>query len=97
MHQQNQAGGRDTVAAGQLINALHEMLSQLESHQLQVVLVPLNPRLRNYNEGGCKRVVADQNPKWYRQFCARHPSSRGVRRGKFDTCIKRLNTLRALQ
>lgn len=73
------------------------MLAQLESHQLQVVLVPLNPQRRGYNEGGCKRVLADQNPKWYRQFCARHPSSRGVRRGKFDTCIKRLNTLRALQ
>lgn len=73
------------------------MLAQLESHQLQVILVPLNPRLRGYNDGGCKRVLADQNPKWYRQFCARHPSSRGVRRGKLDTRIKRYNTLRALQ
>jgi len=73
------------------------LLSQLESHQLQVILVPLNPRLRNYNDGGCKRVLADQNPKWYRQFCARHPSSRGVRRGKLDTRIRRANVPRALR
>ncbi len=73
------------------------MLSDLESHRLHVVLVPLNPRLRGWSSGGCKRVKADQNPKWYRAFCLKHPSSRGVRRGKFDTRIKRKNTERALR
>lgn len=79
------------------MQAVELLLQQLESHQLQVVLVPLNPQRRGYNDGGCKRVLADQNPKWYRQFCASHPSSRGVRRGKLDTKIKRANTIRALQ
>lgn len=79
------------------MRAVELMLNQLESHRLEVVLVPLNPRLRGYNEGGCKRVVADKPPNWYRKFCANHPSSRGVRRGKFDTKIKRKNVLRALR
>lgn len=79
------------------MNPLREMLNELESHQLQVVLVPLNPKLRGYNEGGCRRVCSDLNPKWYRQLCAANPSSRGVRRGGFDTRIRRFNTLRALR
>lgn len=79
------------------MRAVELMLNQLESHRLEVILVPLNPRLRGYNEGGCKRVVADKPPNWYRKFCANHPSSRGVRRAKFDTRIKRYNTLRALR
>lgn len=78
------------------MNALQQLLNELESHQLQVVLVPLNPRLRGYNEGGMRRVCANKSPRWYSQFCGRHPSSRGIRRGKFDTRIKRANTLRAL-
>lgn len=72
------------------------MFNQLEAHRLEVQLAPLNPRLRNYNEGGCRRVVTDIPPKWYREFCNRHPSSRGVRRGKFDTRIRRANVLRLL-
>lgn len=79
------------------MTALQQMLAELESHQLQVILVPLNPRRRNYNEGGCRRVACDLNPKWYRLFCAANPSSRGVRRGGFDTRIRRFNTLRALR
>jgi len=79
-----------------LMPALQLMLNQLESHRLEVQLVPLNPRLRNYNEGGCRRVVVNQPPKWYRDFCNRHPSSRGVRRGKFDTRIRRANVMRLL-
>lgn len=76
---------------------LIQMLNELESHRLEVVLVPLNPRLRNYNEGGCKRALADQNAKWYRLFAAQHPSSRGIRKGGFDTRIRRANVLSALQ
>lgn len=76
---------------------LHQLLNELESHQLQVILVPLNPRQRNYNDGGMKRCVADKSPRWYALFCAQHPSSRGVRKGKFDTRIKRKNVLRLLR
>jgi hypothetical protein len=75
---------------------LIQMLNELESHRLEVVLVPLNPRLRGWNEGGMKRVVADRGPAWYRRLCNAHASSRGVRRGKFDTRIRRANVLRAL-
>ncbi len=78
------------------MNPLEQMLMELESHQLRVCLVPLNPSKRGFNEGGCKLVLIDQNPLWYRRFCARHPSSRGIRRGGFDTRIKRANTLRSL-
>lgn len=73
------------------------MLNELESHRLHVVLAPLNPKLRGYNDGGCKRVKAGENAKWYRSFCQRHISSRGVRRGKPDTRIKRRNTERMLR
>ena len=75
---------------------LQLMLEQLESHRLEVMLVPLNPRLRGYCEGGCKRVCVDVPPKWYRQLCRDNLSSRGIRRGKPDTKIKRRNVLRAL-
>lgn len=77
-------------------DALTEMLAQLESHSLQVMLVPLNPRLRGWTDGGMKRVCMDIPPKFYRELCAQHPSSRGVRRGKFDTKIRRANILRVL-
>ncbi len=75
---------------------LIQMLNELESHRLEVVLVPLNPRLRGWNEYGMKRVCADVPPRWYRALCRDYPSSRGVRRGKPDTRIRRANVLRAL-
>ncbi len=78
------------------MSALIEMEAELDSAKLEVQLAPLNPRLRNYNEGGCKRVVTSRPVKWYRDLCNRYPSSRGVRRGKFDTRIRRANVLRLL-
>jgi hypothetical protein len=75
---------------------LIQMLNELESHRLEVVLVPLNPKLRGWNEYGMKRVCADVPPRWYRALCRDYPSSRGVRRGKPDTRIRRANVLRAL-
>lgn len=75
---------------------LTEMLNELEATQLRVELAPLNPRLRNYTEGGMKRVVVEVPPRWYRLICRKHPSSRGVRRGKFDTKIKRQNVIMLL-
>ncbi len=72
------------------------MLDELESHRLEVLLVPLNPRMRNYNSGGMKRVVADRNADWYRRFCQRHPSSRKRANRKHDTKIKRASIVRIL-
>lgn len=79
------------------MNGLEIMLNGLEAHRLEVQLAPLSPRLRNYNEGGMKRVVVDAPPTWYRKFCGRHLSSRGSRRGKPDTLIKRANVLSTLR
>ncbi len=81
---------------GAVQQSLVVMLAELEAHQLHVCLAPLNPKMRGYNEGGCKRVLTDRNPNWYRDFCGRHASSRGIRRGKFDTRIRRQSTLSVL-
>ncbi len=75
---------------------LQHMLDLLESHRLDVQLVPLNPRLRNFNEGGMKRVVADRNANWYRDFCRRHLSSRKRNHKKPDTRIKRRDVIRLI-
>ena len=76
------------------LGGLEFMLGELHSHQLQVGLVPQKTFT---NEGGCIRVCFDVPPTWYRRFCSRHSSSRGIRRGKFDTRIKRANVLSALE
>lgn len=69
------------------------MLNELESNRLEVILVPSK---RPTNEGTMVRCVAGRNALWYRKFCAANVSTRGVRRGKFDTCIKRFRTVDAL-
>ena len=74
-----------------------QMLAELESQRLEVVLVPLNPRMRNFNEGGMKRICANKNPRWYAQLCSRHLSSRIRNHKKLDTKIKRRDILRILQ
>lgn len=76
---------------------LHRLLAELESHQLHVILVPLDPRKRGYNEGGCRRVCADRNPRWYSRLCADHPSSRVRNHRKPDTRVRRQNILRVLR
>lgn len=76
---------------------LEYMLDMLESSRLEVVLVPLNPNQRNWDEFGCKRVVVERNCFWYRTLCGHHASKRGVRRGRFDTIVRRQHTLRALE
>lgn len=81
------------------MNALIQMEAELQSHCLHTILVPLDPRKRNWNEGGCKRVNCDVPPLWFRRLCQKHTSSRGVRKGKHDSRIRRqnvLNTLRSL-
>lgn len=79
-----------------MVPTLEIMLAELESFRLEVVLAPLNPRMRGYNEGGCKRVCASRNCDWYRRHCAKFPSGRTKPRRNFDTRIKRRDTLRLL-
>lgn len=86
--------GRLTVTDMQ---RFEQLLNELEASRLEVQLAPLNPRLRNYNEGGMKRVVVSVPPTWYRKLCREYPSSRGIRRGKFDTRIRRANVLSTLR
>lgn len=70
------------------------MLMELQSNFLTVVLVPCK---RFVNECGCIRVAASKNAAWYRKFCANHGSSRRRKNTLHDTCIKRANTVRALE
>lgn len=74
-------------------NTLTEMLAELEAHKLEVALAPSK---RAENPWDMVRVVVNKPPAWYRRLCARHESSRRVRRGKFDTRVKRANILALL-
>ncbi len=80
-----------------MTHELQQMFDELESQRLEVQLVPLNPRLRNYNEGGCKRVVVSKSPRWYSALCGRHLSCRKRNHRKPDTKIKRRSILRILK
>lgn len=75
------------------MRALEELLCELEANPLVTILAPCK---RPCNEGGCIRVNVSQPPRWYRAMCAKFPSSRGVRRGKHDTRIRRANVLQLL-
>lgn len=76
-----------------LRNALNEMLAELETYRLEVILVP---QRRHTNEGGMIRMAAGKNPKRYSEFCYDHSSSRVRVHLKHDTRIKRRNVLRLL-
>lgn len=76
------------------MQALQEMLCELESHMLVTILAPSKRRDRRDHD--MIRVNLDENPRWYRRLCDKHPSSRGVRRGKHDTKIKRRNVIALL-
>lgn len=76
------------------MQALLQMQAEFESSQLVTILAPCK---RHVNEGGCIRVNASVNCTWYRRLCAKFPSSRGTRRGKLDTRIKRRNVARLLE
>jgi len=74
--------------------ALELLLADLESNRLEVALVP---QKRHTNEGGMIRVCMSKNCRWYREFCARHSSSRVRNHRKHDTRIKRADTVRLLE
>jgi hypothetical protein len=76
-------------------NPLQQLLDELESHSLVVCLAP--SKRHDRRDWDMIRVVCDRPPSWYRALCNRHPSSRAVRRGRFDTRIKRANVLSVLR
>lgn len=75
----------------ELFATLSAMHDELQSSRLDVQLAPApDPR----HQGHFIRVVCERNCDWYREFCARFPSSRrGVR---VRTAIRRHTTLAAL-
>lgn len=73
---------------------LEQMLNELQSHKLTTVLTP--SKRSDRRDWDMIRVNLDENPRWYRALCARHPSKRQVRRGKFDTVIRRHRIEQAL-
>lgn len=75
------------------MTTLEQMLAELESNQLQVMLAPSK---RGGREGDMIRVACSKNCNWYRMFCGRHSSDRLRRNSLFDTRIKRRETVRAL-
>lgn len=74
-----------------------EMLNELESSCLEVVLVPhKNPP----NEGAMLRVAVNKNPKWYSDLCnsyVRQKPSRGHNSRLPHTYINRASILRSLK
>lgn len=72
---------------------LEILLAEMESTGLEVVLVP---QRRFTNHGGCIRVAVSKNAARYREFCARHLSSRVRNRQLMDTRIKRRDVVRIL-
>lgn len=74
--------------------AFLEMLRQLESNHLKVVIVP---QKEPTNCGASIRIVEERNCEWYREFCSEFPSNRKTRSIKFKTKIKRRNVIRLLK
>lgn len=83
---------------GGLAQLAKKYLLELDSHCLEVVLIPS----RDHDcamRGGKIRAVQEQNAEWYRKFCSEHESNRKdrLRWSKFKTKIKRRETRRALE
>lgn len=72
-----------------------EMLADLQSSCLEVVLIPSrDPDCAM--RGGMIRAVQYQNADWYRKFCKEHPSNRRWQNRKGRTLIKRNWTIKGL-
>lgn len=74
--------------------AAGDLLAELQSHSLEVVLTPAPDQRHSMH---VIRSVQDSNCKWYRDFCEQYQSSRKRRSFKSDTCIKRRDTINALE
>jgi hypothetical protein len=80
--------GNSLTDSARPLYGLEQMRAEFEGNRLEVILVPC----RTYsNIGGCIRVAASKNARWYRSFCAAHGSSRLRRNNAPDTRIKRAN------
>ena len=81
-----------------LSGAASLMIDELETQRLRVVLVPSEYHAVALR-GGKVRRVEEQNPAWYRMFCATYEANRTRlrNRAKPDTLIKRQGVLRALR
>ncbi len=64
---------------------------ELAANRLTVRLKP-----HPVHRGQFVRVVIQRSPEWYSEFCRRHASCRKGRRRKFQTLIKRRETLEML-
>lgn len=71
-----------------------EMLDELLSNQLEVVLIPA-PDARHSTH--FVRGVQSQNCDWYRKFCGQYLSARKDQNAKGRTLIKRKATIIALE
>ena len=78
----------------ELKETLLGMLNELEFNRLTVVLGEAQwPQFTGHKV----RVAIEVNADWYRLFCAGYPSERNNRRGKFDTRVRRKDTIRVLR
>ena len=84
---------RRRMSGANVMRKLEQMLAELESNQLVTVLAPSK---RGINPWDCVRVNVSESPRWYKRLCSAHASKRGVRRGRFDTVIRRQHALAAL-
>ena len=75
---------------------LRQMLADLSSHRLEVILAP-SKRDEMAQRGGMIRVVLDANAAWYQKMCADYPSSRKRDNRAPDTAIRRGDTIHALE
>lgn len=87
------AAGQGVLLTPAEVDAAIGMLGELERNRLTVELAPSRIGI------GMIRVVTERNVEWYQEFCAEYGSrrSRPRQRAKWDTAIKRANTVRALE
>lgn len=74
------------------MSGIEQMLNELESFQLLVVLAPAP---RQMHEGHMVRVAIERNPLWYQRLCAMFTSQR--QSGKLTTRIRRARVLKILR
>jgi hypothetical protein len=73
------------LTRAQGLRLVRHFLQELESEQLEVVLVPSkHPEIAE--KGGMIRAVSSENPKWYRDFCELYPARRGAYTMRCDWC-----------
>jgi hypothetical protein len=77
----------------ELSDAALELLIELESSRLEVVLIPAPEQRHSCHS---VRAVQESNAEWYQKMCKRHLRRR-KRYSKPDTLINRAHTIKALE